>query len=108
MASKAYELGIANILETTKTLEGGAVKVVLVKGTYSYSNAHDFYDDTNYPALSTIWILNTNVNFNGRGYNSDVNVVDLENPAIQFWTNYGYGYRTLRTTTLRAGTLRGP
>lgn len=45
MASKIYPLGLCNILESTKHLGDGNVKVVLVKGTYTYSTAHDFYDD---------------------------------------------------------------
>ena len=49
MASKIYPLGIDKVLSSTFSLEDEAVGtgmyVVLVKGTYSFNSAHDFYDD---------------------------------------------------------------
>lgn len=49
MASKIYPLGIDKILSSALSLEAEAVDegmyVVLVKGTYSFNTAHDFYDD---------------------------------------------------------------
>jgi len=49
MASKIYPLGIDKILSSALSLEAEAenegMYVVLVKGTYSFNVAHDFYDD---------------------------------------------------------------
>ena len=49
MASKIYPLGIDKILSSALSLEaeasGNGMYAVLVKGTYTFSTAHDFYDD---------------------------------------------------------------
>jgi hypothetical protein len=45
MASKIYGKGLAAILESARHLEEAGMKVVLVKGTYTFNGAHDFYDD---------------------------------------------------------------
>lgn len=56
MASKIYPLGLKAILESARHLEetsgGGTMKVALVKGTYTYSTAHDFYDDVSASLVS--------------------------------------------------------
>jgi len=45
MASTIYPQGLKVFLETVRHLEEAGMKVVLVKGTYTYDVVHDFYDD---------------------------------------------------------------
>ena len=72
-----------------------------------YLTLDDFHDDLDYPDEYTGYFSSTNTTIRVTAYNSDLCKFYFGNTNIQSLTDYGE-YRRLRTTTLRAGTLRGP